>query len=536
VGDDLLVLASVDVVRGSGSTIPVVVWPDAARRTVTARVLRGENSPLALLSVAQFDGAPQPIPVGRAEDFVETTPVDLFGFLPGEDRRTEPRVLRRSGSLSSRQRDDTGQLWTLHVDVGVLRGLLGGPVIGPDGSLLGFFLGHPEDGRNLAVALASGPIEELLEGDVKHGLVRMVSDGLGSCVLRVDLELEDPFHRIERVGLQRQARTRSREGTAALDLVYERPEAFVTTPPGSIALETTVRPCPHDALAWRLVLKGGKRQRFGELNLTSTRPSSRGPSMATLTGDKPDALARSMPPWQPGTGWTRECRPDDLGSCMHLCSRERRAGSCYLLAHGYLLRGVVAWDQLLAGCRGGVGQACVELARLLIRSPERVGARDARQLLGELLDRGCTADYGPACFAAAELSRLVTHDRREDQLYDRGCRLEDGDSCATLAKERIRQGDRLRAIEYLQRGCHTWSPGACRDLAQMVDRGEGVIPQHYTAFRLYQRACLSGDESSCARYDELQLIQRASRLRGEAPPTDACRSAPGGYRQAGRSR
>ncbi len=534
VGGELLVLAPAEAVGHAGARAPVVFWPGTPRaRTLSAQVLRtGDTSALALLAVPRFEGAPEPLPLGNAETVVETTPVDLFGFLPGDDHHTEPRVLRRSGSLSSRQRDDTGALWTLHVDVGVLRGLLGGPVIGPDGTLQGFFLGHPEDGRNLAVALAAGPIEDLLDGDVKQGLVRMVSDGLGTCVLRVDVELEDPFHRIEQVGLQRQARSRSLEASSALDIAWDPPEAFVGTRSAPVTLETTIRSCPRGALAFRLVLKGRTRQRFGELGLISTRPSSKGPVHGALSGDKPEGLLRAMPAWHPDPGWTRECRPDDLGACMHLCSRERRAGSCYLLGHGYLMRGVVSPEHLMAGCKGGVGQACVELAAVLIRAPERVGARNGLQLLSELLERGCYADYGPACFASAELSRQVTHDRPELALYDRGCHLEDGDSCASLAEERIRKGDRLGGIEYLKRACHTWSPEACRDLARMVDRGEGVIPQHYLALRLYQRACLSGDGSSCARYDELQLIQRASRLKGETRGADTCRSAPGGCREA----
>jgi TPR repeat protein len=250
-----------------------------------------------------------------------------------------------------------------------------------------------------------------------------------------------------------------------------------------------------------------------------------------ISGNAPSPSAVKAPTtWHPAKGWTPECDPDDYGTCSQRCTKDRRPGSCFLA-------GLYASsaEHLLSACTAGIGAACVALAEIEILTPAGRDRRAAQRLeqVDRLVNQGCASDFGSACYAAGQLSRIFWKDGRDRSLFERGCRLESGGSCVFVAHDQLGRGNKLGAIETLQRGCRNWNGDACRELAEMLDRGDGVPAQHYLALRLYQRACAAGDDSSCPRYADLQLVQRAARLLGQADFNGrSCAAGSSGCREA----
>jgi len=194
--------------------------------------------------------------------------------------------------------------------------------------------------------------------------------------------------------------------------------------------------------------------------------------------------------------------------------RRGRAGSCYLSAlQVAATQPQRSEDLLLRSCRQGVGPACAALASNKLEdgvSPGYARLSVGPEPLIQLLGRGCTGSYGPACFMAAKVAQGVAQTEEARQFFQKGCRLDEAESCATLARERIEAGDRLAGLDLLARACRNWSARACSDLAAMIDQGLGAPTDHYTAFRLFGKACMSGDGAACARYAEYGLKRRVA--------------------------
>lgn len=109
------------------------------QRVFPARLLAADkDADLALLKVEARDC--QWLPLGEPSELVETAPVWVLGYPLGRAfsvLQRGPGLSVNSGHVSSLRRDDRGGLERVQFDAAVLPGNSGGPLISPDGRVLG---------------------------------------------------------------------------------------------------------------------------------------------------------------------------------------------------------------------------------------------------------------------------------------------------------------------------------------------------------------------------------------------------------------
>ncbi len=136
-------------------------------------------------------------------------------------------------------------------------------------------------------------------------------------------------------------------------------------------------------------------------------------------------------------------------------------------------------------CRFGRGEGCRRAGDAAERSGDQ-------KLAAELFEKGCDEDDPLACrYAAGQYQGTVASiarnlDHAEELLRD-GCVLGDDFSCG-----------RVHAI-LLEKRCDHYAASACRELAEAYAAGSYVDRNQPTSTRLFQKACLLGDEQACGR-------------------------------------
>jgi S1-C subfamily serine protease len=466
--------------------------------TVAATLLTSEAaSDLALLRLSPDAGTPPPLFIGAAGAMAETSPLDLAGFFltsPGGRAPGHTRAVVRPGALSARKRDRTGRLVALSVEAGALPGFTAGPVLAPDGKLVGFARPHRDAVSSLFEVTAAERISDFLDGSPRGAVLQAVTDGLGHCVFRLDVELEDSLRHTQRVGVQFQD-PRLPAPRDALALVFLPPAAIQPVTQGRATLYVQPRHCPQGPTALRLFTE---TQRGRRTDVVYPFRLSAGPGVTEQVAfgpHPPEHLDALVLPH----GWAgNECAPGDVAGCSRACKR-KRATSCYLLGAAYDARGTpeLADRPYRQACERGVAVACVALAP---RAPQTLA----------LLERACTLGHAEACTRAASYSeRPEGRDPAHiSGLFRRGCALGDPRACLALGAAEL-DSPTPNALEasgaFLLQACQRWEPEGCLRLALLLQSGRVAARGPLTTLALLDRACAIGEAHGCAELQRMGL-------------------------------
>jgi S1-C subfamily serine protease len=500
--DAPVVLTSATALSGADGGTQVRLRPGFEdEHSVSAALLTTETAlDLALLRLEPDAGSPAPLSIGAAGPLAETSPLDLAGFFltsPGGRAPGHARAVVRPGALSSRKRDRTGRLVALSVEAGVLPGFTAGPVLAPDGKLLGFARPHRDAASSLFEVTAGERLSDFLEGWPRGAVLQAVTDGIGHCAFRMDVELEDPLQRIQRVGIQFED-PHLPPARDALALVFLPPADVQPVRRGHASLHFQPHRCPTGPTALRLFTE---TQRGRRTDVVYPFRLSAGPGVTEQLAfgpHPPEHLEALVLP----RGWTgSECAPGDVPSCAMAC-KHKRATSCYLLGAAYDARGTpeLADRPYRQACDKGVAVACVALA-------PRVSTTLA------LLERACALGHAEACTRAASFAerpegREASH---ISALFRRGCSLGDPRACLALGIDEPDAPNPPTPAEleanagFLLQACQRWEPEGCLRLALLLQSGNLTPRGPLTTLALLDRACAMGEAHGCAELQRMGL-------------------------------
>jgi S1-C subfamily serine protease len=494
--DVTLVLTSAEAVEKADGGAVVRLRPGFEdERAISAAILSAESaSGLALLALPADAGTPAALSLGAAGPMAETSSVELAGFFLSPKGSRAPghaRAVVRPGALSARKRDRTGRLVALSVEAGALPGFTGGPVLALDGKLVGLARPHREAVSSLFEVVAAERIADFLDGRPSGAVLQAIGDGLGHCVFRIDVALEDPLGRIQRVGVQLQEQ-RLPARREALALVFQPPADIEAAGHGGATLQFRPHHCPQGPTALRLFTE---TQHGRRTDVVYPFRLSAGPGVteSIAFGDRPplrpDALV-------PPSGWTgSECSPGDVANCARAC-KKKHASSCYLLGAAYDARGnpELAERPYHQACQHGVAAACEALA-----------PRVPTTLL--FLERACALGQAEACTRAA--SSAGSHDPVQPAaLLHRGCSLGDARACLELAAAELASSaaaDLEAGASLLLQACQRWEPEGCTRLGQLLQSGSVAAHGPLTPLALFDRACALGEAQGCMELQRMGL-------------------------------
>jgi S1-C subfamily serine protease len=494
-----LVLTSAEAVANADGGTLVRLRPGfEEERSVQAEVLSTEaTSDLALLRLSPDAGTPAPVLLGAAGPVPETSSLDVAGFFlasPGGRAPGHARAVVRPGALSAHKRDRTGRLVALSVEAGALPDFTGGAVLAPDGKLLGFARPRRDASSSLFDVTAAERISDFLEGAPRGALLQAVTDGVGHCAFRLDVELEDPLERILRVGVQLQD-PRLPARREALALLFLPPADVEAAAHGRATLHFLPRRCPQGPTALRLFTE---TQRGRRTDVVYPFRLSAGPGVTEFVALGPhppghvDSIA--LPSGWAGAG----CAPGDVAGCGRACKR-KRATACYLLGAAHDAGGTpeLAERPYRQACERGVAVACIALA-------PRVSTTLA------LLERACSLGQAEACTRAASFpERPGGRDAAHlSSLLRRGCALGDPRACLEEAKAELAlatPADTEAGGVLLLQACQRWEPEGCLALAQLLKSGGFAARGPLSTLSLLDRACALGEAQGCAELQHMGL-------------------------------
>jgi S1-C subfamily serine protease/TPR repeat protein len=497
-GGGALVLTSASSLEHSDGGPLVRLRPGfEEERAVPATVLSTEaDSDLALLRLEPDAGTPPPLLIGSAAAMPETSPVDLAGFFLSTLGGRAPghsRAVVRPGAVSSRKRDRSGRLVALSVEAGALPELTGGPLLDLDGKLVGFARPHRDSGSSLFEVTAGERIADFLDGWPRGAVLQAVTDGIGHCVFRIDVSLEDPLGHIRRVGVQLQD-PRLQPRRDPLALIFLPPADLRAASQGRVELRFQPRHCPLGPTALRLFTETERGRRT---DVVHPFRLSAGPGVLEqiFLGER---APEHPEPLLPSKGWTgEECLPGDLVACQHACKRKRSA-SCYLLGAAYDARGnpELAERPYRQACERGVAVACVALAP---RVPNSLA----------LLERACSLGHAEACTRAAAFAERPggREPLHISALLRRGCSLGDSHACLELATSELTSGapEAETGGALLLQACQRWEPEGCLRLAPLLQSGAFSARGLLTPLALLDRACATGEGRGCVELQRMGL-------------------------------
>jgi S1-C subfamily serine protease len=171
----------------------------AGERALPARVLDVDRSSgLAVLDLGEADSLPRPPHVRPAAGLRERTELTVMGF-PAGDGPAREVALRRTSVLASHT--NNGVLDRLQVDGGIDSGNSGGPVVDPDGHVIGV-ADAGRTGRPQAVVVPGERVRSILDGCFAEMILREPFAAPGPRVgVPVVLVMTDPRRCIRSVAL-----------------------------------------------------------------------------------------------------------------------------------------------------------------------------------------------------------------------------------------------------------------------------------------------------------------------------------------------
>jgi uncharacterized protein len=160
-------------------------------------------------------------------------------------------------------------------------------------------------------------------------------------------------------------------------------------------------------------------------------------------------------------------------------------------------------DALLAACKAGKGQACLDAG---VRTINGKGApKDPARAL-ELYQKACTLKVGKACGYASNLllgDGGALDEKKSRALRERGCALDDSSSCNNLGsawadgKDGVDRRDFKKARGYWERACKLRDGLGCFNVGNAHRLGEGVKVDMKQALARFQQSCDLGESKGC---------------------------------------
>jgi predicted Zn finger-like uncharacterized protein len=153
--------------RGKGKATHTAVFSSGTPREQTAPATVMATDPkrdLAILKVTGVRGLPTPLDFTSQPALIETSPVYIFGFPFGEMLATakgHPAVTVGKGNVSSLRLDELGKLAVVQIDGDLNPGNSGGPVVDPQGRLVGVAVAKIKNTR-IGLAIPNNQLAEML--------------------------------------------------------------------------------------------------------------------------------------------------------------------------------------------------------------------------------------------------------------------------------------------------------------------------------------------------------------------------------------
>jgi len=198
------VVTSAHVVTHRGRILPsiTVVFSSGVQteQTLPAEVAGiSEDNDLAVLKVASTR-LPNPLSLAGTFDAKETAQVFIFGFPFGKDlslRDGNPAVTISQGTISSFREDEAGQIRGIQLDGNLNPGNSGGPVVSPQGILVGISTASIL-GTQIGFIVPRSALLEMLRGALTKMEYEVVKAHKGRLDIRAKLSFCDPLGRIDR--------------------------------------------------------------------------------------------------------------------------------------------------------------------------------------------------------------------------------------------------------------------------------------------------------------------------------------------------
>jgi S1-C subfamily serine protease/TPR repeat protein len=527
--EGLLVLARADQVGDEAEPMVTLNVGTASARTVAARVLRSDaENNLALLALGRVAPAPLPVELGTMATLPETSPLSVLG-LKVREGLFGPLVpvhsLRRDGVLARRPLASGPAV----VDVGVNPDFEAGPVVDQRGVLLGFAVATGPE-TNLTSVASAETIARFLEGRVSGGAARWLSDGLGSCTLEVEVDLDDPRHDINNVGLALLPGVVDGPYGPLPDELPATVMASTSTahPAGQnhVVLSANTHSCSSEHLGFRIWTESAKGTHWSpSRSLPTAVTSDRVHKLSFNQGSpSPEVIAFLATPFKPVPGWSVAGDPLQPQQVSRACARGN-APACSLWARLEETSNPeesASADQM--ACEAGVGGSCLAMARKALKDgmdedeygrmvPNEDDAEndEASDKALELASRACSLNWAEGCRQAATILESDGDHEGAAGFLDRGCALRNAESCAelgllTLAGSGVTASvPRGRAL--LSKACRASDSGACVQLGDSL-ASEVAVGQMEAAFALYSYACEQGHAEGC--FDQGQLLELGS--------------------------
>jgi S1-C subfamily serine protease len=129
------------------------------------------SDPAADLAVLRVTAPeyPKPIDPRCAPVPTETLAVRICGFPLGErlsTGRRSPSITIANGAVSSIRRDDGGNVAVIQIDGSLIPGNSGGPIVDPDGRLVGVAVAYHKDAAQIGFAIPAAELIALLDGRI----------------------------------------------------------------------------------------------------------------------------------------------------------------------------------------------------------------------------------------------------------------------------------------------------------------------------------------------------------------------------------
>lgn len=157
---------------------------------------------LAVLKVTGVKELPRPLIV-QSPELNETMPIYLLGFPFGTDlgiARDNPAVTVSKAALSSIRTDKSGAVQVIQFDGSVNPGNSGGPVIDPEGKLVGVVVAKIRN-TSIGMAIPTRQVERLLTGRVVQTQLVATTVDKSTLDVRAEVTLVDPLDKLTALSL-----------------------------------------------------------------------------------------------------------------------------------------------------------------------------------------------------------------------------------------------------------------------------------------------------------------------------------------------
>jgi S1-C subfamily serine protease/regulation of enolase protein 1 (concanavalin A-like superfamily) len=185
--------------------VSLVFWSGTKKeQTFLAVVVASDpERDLAVLRVTAKE-LPAPLDLTQKVTLRETMTVYTFGFPLGDllsRNKSNPAVTVGKGTVSSLREDERGRLTRVQLDADLNPGNSGGPVVDPEGKLVGIAVAAV-GGTRISFAIPPAELNELLGGRLAGLTVRRARVRNGVAELEVEVPVIDPLGKIKSIGLR----------------------------------------------------------------------------------------------------------------------------------------------------------------------------------------------------------------------------------------------------------------------------------------------------------------------------------------------